>query len=206
MKILLGNKGISIIELLAASSIIVGLALYMAKYISDITIINKSIEVRLEVPVLASEIRQLLSDKVSCSETFKGKNALSTTGGVTSIKRYHAISSTPEYPIFTKHYKTFAYGKNMYGNSKIKILGYSLKALADPGDDQTGIDIGSTLGDTTLTIHFQKRGLIFKHKMKLYVETESPSNPAIKQCQTTTTSMASMDYASTGKNVETRPF
>lgn len=166
-----------------------GLALGLAKLTQDQSKSAKSVESKLENTAILSEIRQILGNNDSCKATFLNQDATNTVAGtVTRI-----VHVTPGGPI-NKYQSDISGNGAAYGNGTIKIISYSL--TDDDSDPSVGMVSGTNQGVVNLVVNFsygskqRTMGEARPKKIRLYVETVSPSDLRIVDCSSAGTTNA----------------
>ena len=144
-------SGFSLVELMIAASIMSGLAYGLTAFLGNFNSKSRVTEQRMEVISIRDEIKGILRDRPSCTETFLGIKPLvpqSTAEGTPPQNRISGIKkavSTPQAGGSQINYtyrdafklSTSKLGNPTYGGSKIKIIDYQIKALTltlDPTD------------------------------------------------------------------------
>ena len=140
MRIIKNNKGLSLLEILMAGSLLVGLGLAVTKMSVNTNQSVKVSEKNLDIVSVLSEMRGILSDPDACQESFQNFDATDSdiTGDITEIKKEDGTV-------------VFQVG-NQYGSSGIKLNTIKLNSSS------TNVEVVSnnSNGSTELIVEFDR--------------------------------------------------
>lgn len=179
------NSGFTLVEVMITAAILGGLAVVGMNLTKTMTKSSVKANFDSDVILITNEIVGILSDPTKCFTTLGGKNALSTTAGITAInttKYYSMAVAAPPRPT------------NGYGNAGVQIADYSLSA--------TAVDVASN--NSYLLIKYQNKNILkgetgatsITKKIKLYVEVDGANN--ITKCRSLSASSSDIWSRGTG--------
>lgn len=101
MAVLKNSKGFSLIQVMIAAGLAGGLALFIAKLTKDQVKSVKTVEMRFEYQSAVNDIRNILTNRASCAQTF-ANNTLANfqqEGALTVIKHVSPSTTNDRYPV-----------------------------------------------------------------------------------------------------------
>lgn len=157
MKRTTGQKGFSLVEITVALGIMTAAGVALTRLMNNQMKASKTVETRFEYSSILNDIRETLSIKQNCAQTFLGRNGETLAeGNVTSIKQ--GMIASGGLTTFVDKYQSntnFSLAP-VYGNGAVKILGYSISDV--DLDPSIGVPAAGLEGSTHLIIRFAVSG------------------------------------------------
>lgn len=184
------TRGFAIVEVLVAAALLGGVALAISKLTQDQLKSTKTVETRFEYNSILNDIREILGDKASCTETFQNQSALNMGPGV--ITRMKEVREALPAPTITDKYisnTNYASAPQYGAGGTIRILSYRISS-ADV-DTTVGFTAGSRTGSTNLYVKFAfgtektYSSNTLERKIRLNVTTISAADRRIEECTST---------------------
>lgn len=183
----LNNSGFSLVEIMIAAAALAGLAVVGMKLSGMLTKSNTKASFDSEVSLAINEINAILSDPAKCSATLSGRNAVSTTSGITNINGNKFYSLESGSPVAVRG----------YGNANIVIASYALNA--------TAAEVASN--NSKLSINFQNKNIlkgtsgqtIISKKINLFVNVDATNK--ITNCRSLSTSSTDIWTRGSGSTI-----
>jgi hypothetical protein len=155
LKMPLGAKGVSYIQILLASSVIAGLAVVGLKMMKNQEKLARMTAQKFEVNYLIGEMFHILKDPQNCKASLSGMLAEKSVRKINALKKELRGGDHKEATYYLKYF-TFDSSKKLYAQNSLKILSYELS------DSSPSVD--SKRGSTHLVVKLQNN------------EEENPSN------------------------------
>ncbi len=176
MKELKSILGFTLLEIMVAMGLVAILASVMMSMFEAQNKAMAQVEERMEQMDVLHEIKGMLQDAPTCTETFQSKNAISMPEGEVKMLR------VPD----GEHFRLMYSSDSAFGK-QVGILGYRLesKELADgESGDVAGFYSGSLDGYANLFVRFaRKNGAPISKKIRLRVQTVSATDRKVGYCQ-----------------------
>lgn len=179
------KNGFGLVEVLIAAGLLGGLAL-VATYLFQMQSRNSTkANLDSDVLLITNEIVAILSDQTKCTNIFFGRNALSTTTGITNINtKYYTIGSGSA-------------PSGGYGNGKVQIDNYTISSTPTELLNQHAV----------LNIFFKNKTVLkgssgpsnVAKKINLHVEVDSSNN--ILRCRSLSSSSTDIWTRGTGGDI-----
>lgn len=142
------QRGFSLVELMVATGVLGMLALAVSQLTANQMKSSKTVEKKFEVTTVFEDIRTVLSDQESCTNTLAGRSAISTpAGSIVVINRWINSTATERFranPVFASAPK---YG----GGANVRI--HSFRITGVPGAGPNAVNEGSE-GKADLFVRF----------------------------------------------------
>lgn len=133
----LGNKGVSYIQILLASSVIAGLAVVGLKMMKNQERLARFTAQRFEVNYLVNEMFHILKDPQNCKASLAGLNPVKSSRKINALKKELSGGVHKETTYYLKYF-TFDSSKKLYAQNSLKILNYHLEDKAQSVDAKRG--------------------------------------------------------------------
>lgn len=145
------NKGFSLIEIMIAIGLLMGLSVWMMHLFKQQTKNEKTTAANLDIDAIGNEIRNILGDGMSCAKTFKGVPPVKA-GAATAVYKLLADGT---------YQKRQAVGERKNQNTGVSVKSYDLKQ-----EDVYIIPEGKTIGETMLTVVWDKGTAVYGSQSK----------------------------------------
>ena len=187
------EAGVSLVQVIMASTAIAGLALIGLKMSKDQALLALSTQQTYEAHYIVEEIKKILEDPKNCRENFSGRSPKSSFGILDSIVETKTLT---EGLSVTQRYQTFESSGFLYGQNDLRIAKYSLsdkRDVVNADDGRTELVIEFDKGEESIGARFLKRFIT------LQFNPDDDGN--IKDCVVKGSAFSSPAWTIEGKNI-----